>query len=671
MSIFVNLAAFNEPLLEFTLDSLFGQAKTPAAIYVGLVDQSNDNNRARLNGKSYWRQIRYVQIDPIDARGVSWARSIAFSLYQGETHLLQIDSHTWFDPGWDEQLVNDLSHLQTLAAKPLLTTYPPPFEFDDNNQPFKTLKPAATIYAMRVHPETQLSASCATLRFRVEHVRGGEFLEGYHIGAGFLFAPGSFVQEVPYDPYMYFHGEEQNLALRAYTHGWTIYHPLHDRIPLYHLYKQKDNAYRTHHWHPDYEAQRAVKWSELKQRADQRLLDLIRAPQRNGRYGLGTVRSLADFMALSGIDYLGMTAPSPSVAEPPAMPATPSAKPTASTAAPATNTPSPAPTPAPTQQKGPPTAVDRSEILARLADVPLRIGQIDVNGKCNAKCWYCPVKYEGNPGEFAVQMSPAELDAILGNLRASPLIPADFRFLYSCHYNEVLLYKHFAEMLAIFRKHRFATSILSNGTPLTPEKTDLILANKDVVWGITLNVPALDEADWAKKAGLPASRHRLLLRNLDYLHERYPATLQINCATSHQGMLDNAMANTPEEAEAIADAFRARYPNFRISLQQWLSDRAGKLADNAVLTHNQQARRQIIGCSHSSNEGGRVFGWVHINARSELFLCCDDFDMEYRFGNLKEQPFADAWLSEAHVDAILRSRAGICQHCQFRMEGST
>lgn len=648
MSIFVSLAAFNEPLLEFTLDSLFTQAVAPSEVFIGLVDQSNDNNRVWLAQKSYWPQIRYVQIDPIDARGVSWARSIAFSLYQGETHLLQIDSHTWFDPGWDERLVKCLNHLQTLAEKPLLTTYPPPFEFDENNQPFKTLKPAGTIYVMRVHPETQLAPGCATLRFRVEHVRGGEFAEGYHIGAGLLFTLGSFVQEVPYDPYMYFHGEEQNLALRAYTHGWTIYHPLHDLIPLYHLYKQKDNAYRTHHWHPDYEAQRAVKWTALKQRADQRLLDLIHAPQRNGRYGLGSVRSLADFIAFSGIDYLG-AAPASSGPSP-------------------TPPPTPTPTPAPSQQKGLPTAVDRDEILARLADTPLRVGQIDVNGKCNAKCWYCPVKYEGNPGEFAVQMTPAELDAILGNLRASPLIPADFRFLYSCHYNEVLLYKHFAEMLAIFRKHRFATSILTNGTPLTPEKTDLILANQDVVWGITLNVPALDEADWAKKAGLPASRHRLLLRNLDYLHAHYPATLQINCASSQPGMLDNAMTNTPAEAAAIAEAFRARYPNFKISLQHWLSDRAGKLASNAVLTHNQQARRQIVGCSHSSNEGGRVFGWVHINARGELFLCCDDFDMQYRFGNLNQQPFAEAWLSEDHVDAILRSRAGICQHCQFRIE---
>lgn len=161
-----------------------------------------------------------------------------------------------------------------------------------------------------------------------------------------------------------------------------------------------------------------------------------------------------------------------------------------------------------------PTAADRDAIRAQLASAPPRMGQIDVNGKCNARCWYCPVKYQGNPEEFAVQMPVADVGRVLGALRNSALIPPTFRFLYSCHYNEVLLYRHFAEMIPVFRRYGFATMILSNGTPLTPEKSDLVLANPDVFWGITLNVPALERGDWAAKAGMPARMHDLLSRNL-------------------------------------------------------------------------------------------------------------------------------------------------------------
>lgn len=316
----------------------------------------------------------------------------------------------------------------------------------------------------------------------------------------------------------------------------------------------------------------------------------------------------------------------------------------------------------------PPTARNRDEILACLQNTPLRIGQIDVNGKCNAKCWYCPVRYEGNPAEFAVQMPLETLDEILGKLRSSPLIPADFRFLYTCHYNEVLLYRHFAELPGIFRKHGFATMILSNGTPLTPDKTDIILANQDVIWGLALNIPALEEGDWARKTGFPASMHRKLLRNLDYLHEHRGATIQINCATNATSVLGEGMSNTREEAEAIAAAFRQRYPAFKVSLQTWLSDRAGKLGEHGAISLQQDARRAVIGCSHSANEGGRVFGWLHINARGELFLCCDDYEMRYRFGDLTRQDFAEAWLAQEHIDAIEASRKGICRHCPFRIE---
>lgn len=315
------------------------------------------------------------------------------------------------------------------------------------------------------------------------------------------------------------------------------------------------------------------------------------------------------------------------------------------------------------------TTVDLDEIRARLSDVSPHAGQIDVNGKCNAKCWYCPVKYQGNPEEFAVQMPPEQLDRILDNLRSSPLISSDFKFLYSCHYNEVLLYRYFEEMLPIFRRHGFATMILSNGTPLTPQKTDLIVANKDVIWGVALNIPALDRNEWSQKAGLPVSMHKSLLRNLDYLHEKYPATIQVNCDLNPQGQMEKSMGSSKEEADAIVAAFKARYPKFSVTLLERLSDRAGRLEKHTVLARHNKAQGRVVGCTHSGAEkGGRVFGWLHINARGDLFLCCDDYEMEYCFGNLLAESFEEAWMSYRHVEVIASAFSAICRNCQYRLE---
>lgn len=302
MTVFVNIASFCDPHLEFTLDGVFKKACEPNEIFVGLIDQTYEHNLEWLSKKPYWPNIRYVQIKPTESRGVCWARSIGFSLFQNEAYFLQVDSHTHFDVSWDRSLIDSLGSLRCRTEKPIISTYPPPFQFNEKNEPFLTLTPTGTVYALRKHPETDLAENCATLRFRVEHIRGPEYVEGYHIAAGFIFTLGNFINEVPYDPYLYFHGEEQSLALRAYTHGWKIYHPIHDSIPLFHLYKEINKDYQTHHWHELYEKNRKTKWTELKKISDERLIQLV-SGKITGCYGLGNIRTLEDFEKISGINY--------------------------------------------------------------------------------------------------------------------------------------------------------------------------------------------------------------------------------------------------------------------------------------------------------------------------------------------------------------------------------
>ncbi|MDP4924099.1 MAG: UDP-N-acetylglucosamine-transferase, partial [Limnohabitans sp.] len=106
----------------------------------------------------------------------------------------------------------------------------------------------------------------------------------------------------PYDPRLYFHGEEQSPSLRMFTLVWDIYHPSH--IPLFHLYKMPNTPHETHHWHPNWDIKREVKFTTLTELAKQRLLDLVYQRRDLGRFGLGSERSVEDFAKLSGINYL-------------------------------------------------------------------------------------------------------------------------------------------------------------------------------------------------------------------------------------------------------------------------------------------------------------------------------------------------------------------------------
>lgn len=314
MRLFVSVAAFCEPFLAFTLSNAIKKAADPQSIVFGVVDQHPFSRRAVLAaamleaGKDTGMteaNLRYIHISPHETRGVCWARSLVFSLFQHEDFVLQIDSHMLFEESWDAVLYQQHAGLLEKSPKPIISTYPYGFEFE-NDQPVIKVKPGKqSVLVLRPHPDTSLSENNATLRFRAEHFFTSEPVLGCHVAGGFLFAAGDFVQEIPYDPYLYFHGEEQSLAVRAWTRGWDIYHLL--KIPLYHLYKMPNMAHSNHHWHPDWDKKRDFKAVDLRQAAVERLSDLLYQRKNLGVYGLGSQRNLEEYAALSGINYLNKT----------------------------------------------------------------------------------------------------------------------------------------------------------------------------------------------------------------------------------------------------------------------------------------------------------------------------------------------------------------------------
>jgi sulfatase maturation enzyme AslB (radical SAM superfamily) len=62
--------------------------------------------------------------------------------------------------------------------------------------------------------------------------------------------------------------------------------------------------------------------------------------------------------------------------------------------------------------------------------------QLDPFGVCNAKCWFCPVKYKGNPKEGKEVMSIELLEKIIVNLLSSvnfSSLHRDHLQTHSCH----------------------------------------------------------------------------------------------------------------------------------------------------------------------------------------------------------------------------------------------
>lgn len=302
MKIFISIASYCDELLFFTIQNCMSKADKPENLFFGIVDQNSESQKEKIEQLDCNKQIRYVYINSVDTLGVSWARNIAFSLWDGEEFLLQIDSHMLFEKGWDSTLLNQYDNLKVVSQKPIITTYPYDFSFDEDNNPIFNKPSGKTVLVLRPHPDTPLQNNNAIIRFRAEHQYTDSPVIGSHIAGGFIFTTSNFIEEIPYDPFLYFIGEEQSLAVRAYTRGWDIFHPIW--IPLYHQYKNKKVEYLSQHWHKSIDNKRSLSSEHLKNRTIERINRLFYGDGMKGSiYGLGDSRTLDEFISFSGIDY--------------------------------------------------------------------------------------------------------------------------------------------------------------------------------------------------------------------------------------------------------------------------------------------------------------------------------------------------------------------------------
>jgi hypothetical protein len=321
--------------------------------------------------------------------------------------------------------------------------------------------------------------------------------------------------------------------------------------------------------------------------------------------------------------------------------------------------------------------------------------QLDPFGVCNAKCWYCPVKYNGNSAEGREVMSPELLEKIIKNMtdernREDGLVSKNFGGFYTAHYNEILLYPHYEKFLEICNKYGMCSMILSNGMALTPEKVDLIKKYKHVVNGICLNIPAFDVLTWSKRSGFDISLFDKLMSNIKYAMEVLPEkvhdksfSIQINCVNKQSFVEDGGWLTKgydfPQDidldlinGELVQQEKLAKslFLNLNIFTVPSLIDRAGLL--NNVISNKwaierylmkDDKNRKVIGCGNGREVGGRPIGWLHVNAAGDAFLCCNDYNFSFKFGNFKTQELRDFWGKEEHQEKIKKAYETICRDC--------
>jgi hypothetical protein len=304
MRIFISIASYRDPELQWTIKSAISNANNPENLYFGIVHQGLDSE---IFNYEEIKNISITKMHPKEARGAGYARAKAMELYDGQEYFLQVDSHTRFVPGWDLLCIDQLSRAKNISghSRVMLSYFPAPFEPEKNGGMFliknnPKIKPYPTRQKISLNKRKQWTAE----RFEFENkLKENPELSETVLG-GFMFSDGSIVNEVPYDPEISFFGEEICFAMRSWTRGWDIYSP--SKNIVYHFYSRggyskiwKDRNLR------------GLSWKELEDISYEKQKRIL-CGEESGVFGAGSIRTLEEYEMFTKTnfkDFYSLTKP--------------------------------------------------------------------------------------------------------------------------------------------------------------------------------------------------------------------------------------------------------------------------------------------------------------------------------------------------------------------------
>lgn len=298
-TILVHLPAYREPELIPTIKSALENAEFPERIHFGIcrqykpedgfdnLDQYRDDPRFKIHDMLY-----------TEAKGLPYARAIINEkLLTDEDFVCQLDSHHRFAEGWDSTLIGWYHQLEEDGYNPLICGYLP--YYDPFNDP-----------GARVQEPWLSDAACfypfGTIFIRPSGFSGWETMEKPYparfLSGHFSFGPNKWAKDVRHDPELFFSGEELNLTVRSFTHGYDLFHP--HRVVIWHA------TMRT-------ERDGMLVWDDQSKRGEtmfwkQQDIGRARIRQLLGtedggfdltNHGLGTVRTVRDYEKYAGIHF--------------------------------------------------------------------------------------------------------------------------------------------------------------------------------------------------------------------------------------------------------------------------------------------------------------------------------------------------------------------------------
>ena len=298
-SILLHLPAYREPELVPTIQDALDQATHPERLVFGVCRQYHpEDGFDDLTEISKVANIKVSEMLYSEAKGLPYARAlINETLLEDEDFVLQLDAHHRFVEGWDELLLEMYDGLVEDGYNPVLTGYLPlysPFNDPEGRTMEPWLQEPAAFYP---HGTIFIRPVGIPNWQDLDKPVPSRFMSGH-----FSFGPNKWAKEIKHDTDIYFSGEELNLTVRTFTHGYDLFHP--HKLVIWHATMREERAGKLA-WDDQSKAGNPIWWKKQDQ-GRAKIRKLLRVEDNDfdlTGYDLGTKRTLRDYEKYAGIHF--------------------------------------------------------------------------------------------------------------------------------------------------------------------------------------------------------------------------------------------------------------------------------------------------------------------------------------------------------------------------------
>jgi len=298
--IFLHLPAYREPELIPTIEDALKQAKHPERIHFGICRQYCETDKFD-NVDAYREDERFHIYDmPYEqAKGLAYARSIINEkLLTDQDFVLQLDAHHRFTENWDDTLLTWYFDLKEDGHNPLICGYQP--YYNPLNDPADRVQEPWFSEAASFYPHGTIFIR--PTKFYCDWKKLTKPVPARFISGHFCFGPNKWAKEIKHDPDIFFAGEEINLTVRSFTHGYDLFHP--HRVVVWHATMREERAGKLV-W-DDQSKRGDGTWWKQNNLGRAKIRKLLRVEDNDfdlTGYDLGNARSLREYEIYAGIHF--------------------------------------------------------------------------------------------------------------------------------------------------------------------------------------------------------------------------------------------------------------------------------------------------------------------------------------------------------------------------------